>query len=115
MQQPVDRGELILAIFVFISVTVIGWYAMITTAPNSLMPRPHIRIIPEIIPFHDKGRDIVKKTLKGEACSVLAAFSNRGSIAAKACRAEFTRNGTETNAIATEIPATVLMTCATVW
>ena len=78
-----------------------------TTAPNSLIPRAHIRIMPERIPRQAKGNDIVKKVYEGEAPNVLAMFSILIGTEMNACLAALTRNGNETKAIATEIPATV--------
>ena len=80
---------------------------MMTTAPNSLIPLAHISTIPEAIPRHASGSEIVKNTRIGLAPRVLAAFSNRGSTEAKASLAALMRNGMDTNAIAIDIPAVV--------
>ena len=77
------------------------------TAPNSLIPRAHIRFMPERIPRQAKGSDIVKKVYEGEAPNVLAMFSSLGGTEINACRAALTRNGNETKAMAIEIPTVV--------
>ncbi len=51
------------------------------------------------------GSAMVKNTRAGEAPSERATFSRRSGTAAKPSRAAPTRNGSETNAIATMIPA----------
>ena len=51
--------------------------------------------------------EMVKKTRVGEAPSVRATRSRRVGTAVKASRAALTRNGRETNAIATDTAATV--------
>ena len=55
--------------------------AMMITAPNSLMPRAHIRIIPERMSRQAIGSAMVKKTRPGEAPSVRATFSSLSGTA----------------------------------
>lgn len=87
---------------------VIGWYAIIITAPNSLIPRAHIISNPESTGLQAKGKDTVKKTRKGEAPKFIAAFSSLTGTALKPSMALVIKNGTLTKAMASIIPAVLL-------
>ena len=75
-----------------------------TTAPNSLIPLPNIRMKPDSILFQASGREMVKNTRIGEAPKVSAAFSSRTGTASNPSRAELIRKGILTNAIAMAMP-----------
>lgn len=60
-----------------------------------------------MIPRQDKGNDIAKKVYEGDAPNVFAMSSSLTGTEINACRAELKRNGNETKAIATDMPATV--------
>lgn len=82
----------------------VGKYAIIITAPNSLIPLENMRIIPEKIDFFARGRAIVKNILLFEAPRPDAACSRRKGISENPLIADMIRNGILTNAIATPIP-----------
>lgn len=77
---------------------------MITTAPNSLKPLANIITKPVTIFLFAKGSEILKKTFKGEAPRLKAAFSRRSGTASKPSRAALIRKGILTNAMAAAIP-----------
>lgn len=84
---------------------IVGKYANIITAPNSLMPLENIKIKPERTDFFAKGRLIVKNTFVFEAPKFNAAFSKFCGTLEKPSIATIIRNGMLTYAIATAIPS----------
>jgi len=61
---------------------------MMITAPNSLMPRAHIIIIPEIMPRVASGRVILKNERKGPSPHARAICSRGAATERNASTAE---------------------------
>ena len=85
----------------------LGLYARMTTAPNSLMPRPHMSTAPDSTPRQACGKVTRENARRGEDPSVRATCSYRSSTRANASREPSTRKGRLTNSMASAMPATV--------
>lgn len=83
---------------------VMGWYAIIITAPNSLIPLANIITEPEIICRMASGMDMVRNTRNGEAPRFNAAFSRRSGTPVNPSLAALRKNGRLTKAMARIIP-----------
>jgi hypothetical protein len=83
---------------------VLGVYARITTAPNSLTARAQVSKHPVMIPLRARGNVTCLKTWKLEAPKLLAVFSIVGLTDPNASCALLIKKGALTKAIATTIP-----------